>query len=233
MDWTDYGLYLNVPGNPTISTVEENGQVVQIFSGSRTDWSATAGLTQVLSRNSTFSTGLTYSYNSGFLENPYKLVMFAFCGSTGHDWRIAVDPSLQRTGKPSRPAQAMDLERALVALLSRARMARLHLDYRFSNDDWGITSHTFEATWSQPIGDSWLITPRIRYYSQEAADFYRPYFIFDEAAPTDETTGGLDFSALPVQRYSSDHRLSGFGALSGGLTVRKALFKGHQPRRRC
>ena len=101
-----------------------------------------------------------------------------------------------------------------------------HLDYRFSNDDWGITSHTFEAEWSQPIGDSWLVTPRIRYYSQEAADFYRPYFIFGEAAPIDEPTGGLDFGALPVATYSSDHRLSGFGAVSGGLTVRKLFSNG-------
>jgi hypothetical protein len=222
VDWTDYGLYLNVPGNPTITEVDENGQTIRRFSGDRTDWSVTAGLAQILGSNSTFSTGLTYTHNRGFLENPYKLVMFAFA-----DPDVALG-GLQLTRLFNVPEDRPDTRRQWTwnARLSRyfARPdAGLHLDYRMSDDNWGITAHTVEVTWSQAFGSSWIVTPRVRYYSQDAAEFYAPYFILAQSAPIDLSTGGLDFGSLPVPHYSSDHRLSGFGALSGGLIVRKQL----------
>jgi hypothetical protein len=50
--------------------------------------------------------------------------------------------------------------------------AALHFNYNFAHDDWGINAHTFEGDWVQPLGAGWTVTPRIRYYSQSAADFY-------------------------------------------------------------
>src|SRR5439155_12996659 len=90
------------------------------------------------------------------------------------------------------------------------------------------------ADWGQPLGGGWTITPRIRYYSQEAADFYRPFLISKQAAETpviDEETGDFigirpyDPKKLPAN-FSSDHRLSGYGALSGGVTVAKEFAGG-------
>jgi hypothetical protein len=103
--------------------------------------------------------------------------------------------------------------------------AALHLDYRFSADDWGINSHTFEADWAQPLGYGWTVTPRIRYYSQDAADFYTPFLIAQQAVYNVETGANNPKQNLPAH-YSSDHRLSGFGALSGGVTVLKQFAKG-------
>jgi hypothetical protein len=112
--------------------------------------------------------------------------------------------------------------------------AALHLGYRFYSDDWGIDAHTFDASWGQPLGGGWTITPRIRYYSQEAADFYRPFLISKQAAERiviDEKTGDFigvkpyDPKKLPAN-FSSDHRLSGYGALSGGVTVAKEFARG-------
>jgi hypothetical protein len=225
VDWTDYGLYLNAPGNPTITEIEENGQTIRRFGGDRTDWSVSTGLTQVLGRNTTFATGLTYTRNRGFLENPYKLVMFAFA-----DPDLALG-GLQLTRLFNVPEDRPDVRRhwtwdSRLSHYFAGSDAALHLDYRLSDDNWGITSHTFEASWSQPVGSTWIVTPRIRYYSQDAADFYAPYFILNEAAPIDPDTGSLDFDSFPVGNYASDHRLSGFGALSGGLTVRKQLAGG-------
>jgi hypothetical protein len=74
------------------------------------------------------------------------------------------------------------------------------------------------------------LTPRIRYFSQTAADFYQPFFLFGADAfyyDRNQPKGyQLDFSKLPIQNFSSDHRLSGYGALSGGLTINKRFAKG-------
>ena len=152
--------------------------------------------------------------------------------------------------------------------------AALHFDYRIFSDDWGITSHTFEADWAQPLGNGWTVTPRIRYYSQDAADFYTPYLVTPQSQTSnvvdgsgrdilvdvnnpdngkeyffDPDTGGyvdaqgndaselgnngelinktkpFDRNKLPAN-FSSDYRLAGYGALSGGVTVSKQFAKG-------
>jgi hypothetical protein len=69
---------------------------------------------------------------------------------------------------------------------------------RYRHSDWGINSHTIEVAWYQALFDAIRLIPGIRYYSQSQADFYAPYYV----APRND---GL---------YSSDYRLSPFGALS-------------------
>lgn len=83
----------------------------------------------------------------------------------------------------------------------------LHVSYRFYDDDWGTSAHTLELGVIQPLGRKWQITPRIRYYSQSGANFYAPYF------PT-----------VPDNfLYSSDYRLSPFGAISWRLDVTRYI----------
>jgi hypothetical protein len=77
----------------------------------------------------------------------------------------------------------------------------LHLDYQFYWDDWNVTAHTLEAGWHQTLFDVVRIVPSLRWYSQGQADFYAPYY---EQARAD----GL---------YSSDYRLSPYGAISWNL----------------
>jgi hypothetical protein len=81
--------------------------------------------------------------------------------------------------------------------IERTRGA-LNLDYRFFRDDWEIRSHTLEVSFKQPLAERWELAPSIRYYAQSDAFFYAPY-LFE--APSD----GF---------WSSDFRLSAFGALS-------------------
>jgi hypothetical protein len=224
VDWSDYGYYRNADSGSRIVVVEKDGQEIQVFTGERRDWAASAALTRVLGRNSTVSTGVTYSRSRGFLENAYKLVMFAFANpdvSLGElDLTQVFNVPENRPDERNQWTWNTELSQYFAG-----PDGALHLGYRLADDDWGITSHTFEVNWSQAIGDSWLITPRIRYYSQEAAEFYQPYFILGQAAPV-EPDGSLDFGAFPVDHYSSDHRLSAFGALSGGLTIRKQFANG-------
>ena len=140
--------------------------------------SASVGVSQVIDRSSAVFTGLSVTDHAGYLSDPYKL-------------------------RDIRPEDRF--EWALGVLYRRfldSRNAALHLDYRFYGDDWGIASHTLHTSWYQNVGDSFQIVPNVRYYSQSAADFYRP--VDDFALPRD-----VD--------QSSDFRLSAYGAFTFGL----------------
>jgi hypothetical protein len=225
--WIDYGQYRNAASGPSIITVARNGQLVQKFVGDREDWSANLGLTQVLSRNSTLSLGLTYTHSSGFLENPYKLVMLAFANPAtppplfGGLWATRLF-NVAESRPDTRSQWAVNA--GLSHYVAAAR-AGLHFNLGYAQDDWGIRSQTAELDWNQGLGRGWLVTPRVRYYSQSAADFYQPYFIWGQRVPLN-AAGTLNFGAVPVQYYSSDYRLSAFGAVSAGLSLSKRFENG-------
>lgn len=186
----------------------------------RTDTAASLGLTQVLDKNSLFNAGFVYTHSAGYLSNPYKESVFlAPLDSPGKAWLFTrydkrPDERHQFTWNTGYTRYLTGLE------------ASLHLNYSFFHDTWGINAHTFGASWGQPLGGGWIVTPNIRYYSQDAADFYSPFFIADQA-PLSVTEILANRSSLPTPKhFSSDHRLSGYGALSGGVTVSKEFAKG-------
>jgi hypothetical protein len=202
----------------------------------RTDWALQAGLNQVLTRDAFFSTSLGFTRSQGYLANPYKVVEVGF-----------IDPEQQFLAPPG------GFYAQVHALLERRPSSRsqwvwdtrfvqylapldasLHLGYRYFRDDWGIGAHTFELSLAQPLPRGWTVTPRFRYYSQDAARFYTPYLLTPQAYQTvvsDPDTGDIisitpfDPRRLPGS-YSSDQRLSGFGALSAGVTLDKLLDPG-------
>ncbi len=182
--------------------------------GRRQDWGFNIGLTQVLSKNTVANLGLKYTYSQGYMSNPYKAVM------TFYDLQGAPGVSVLRINKTAAFIERRPLERnqlvweARVAQHIETLDASLHVNYQFTHDDWGIHTHTLESKWIQALDFGWSVTPRIRYYSQSEADFYTPFLVFREASPE-----------LP-DHFSSDHRLSGFGAISGGLVLKKQFAKG-------
>ncbi|MGZ8190316.1 MAG: DUF3570 domain-containing protein [Methylococcaceae bacterium] len=187
--------------------------------GNRQDWATHLGLTQLINKNALVEAGVGYTRSTGYMANPYKTVMFAF---------IPVQTTNVLTGElrgylEKRPEERNQWTTNLryvqyVDFLDAA----LHFDYRFFSDDWDINAHTFEGDWVQPLGWGWTITPRIRYYTQDAASFYQPYFTVRQQAPSS--------NAKPIvsryDNYSSDHRLSGYGALNPGVTLSKVFAKG-------
>ncbi len=204
-----------------------------VVSGTRQDWASHLGLTQVLNKNAVVSADVGYTRSTGYLSNPYKAVSVVF-----------IDPA-----QLSNPSQNI-LQGQLKPLLEQrpevrnqwnvggryvhyinALDAAFHFDYRFSADDWGIHAHTFETDWVQPLGDGWTLTPRLRYYSQSEADFYTPWLVSQQPYRQRLDQNGravgrpYDPGKLP-SNFSSDQRLSGFGALSGSLTLTKQFAKG-------
>lgn len=244
----------------------------QVLRGERQDWATHLGLTRILNKSALLEAGVGYTRSTGYMANPYKAVEFAFIdpkqipGPFGELTGTAIGLLEQRPEVRNQWTGNMRYVQHIDAL-----DAAVHFDYRLYHDDWGITAHTFEADWVQPVGNGWTITPRVRYYSQDAADFYRPYVIskqpFESNAvdaqgreifvEADNPNNGkvyfrdenfnlvdakgnivdeiqinpinkivpFDRKKLPAH-YSSDHRLSGYGALSGGVTISKQFAKG-------
>lgn len=85
--------------------------------------------------------------------------------------------------------------------------AALHADYRSYGDDWDVRSDTVELAWHQSLPGTLRVAPAVRWYSQTQADFYAPYY-------NQPTSDGL---------YSSDYRLSPYGALSLSLNAVKEI----------
>jgi len=159
--------------------------------GQKSVYNIQVGVTQVLSKDSLITSTFGYTRSSGFLSNPYKRVFIQDLGAF-FEQRPDNRNSWVWDTRYIRHLAAWD--------------AALHLDYRLFADDWGVHAHTFEAAWYQPLGHDWQVVPRVRYYSQNDADFYQPFFTQEEAAD---------------EEFSSDHRLAGFGAISGGAVVTK------------
>lgn len=149
------------------------------------------GLTQVLSPTALVSSTIAWSRGRGWYNDPYKLTFTFF-------------PS----GPPLLVPDIRPDHRNSVAWLTRFRHhfpsagGTLQADYRFFHDDWGITAHTLEVAWAHAINDRWTIRPALRYYTQDAADFYSP-----------------TVTKPPAAVHSSDQRLASFGGLSPSLRV--------------
>jgi hypothetical protein len=213
---------------PYINTGAYDGQIERtaeggkIVHGERKDWGAHLGLTQVLNKNALIEAGLGYTLGNGYMENPYKVVEVAFIDGNIPPPEGAAYVGQVRALLEQRPNVRHQFNGNLGYVQHvDALDAALHFNYRYYLDDWGIDAHTFESDWVQPLGRGWTVTPRIRYYSQDAADFYTPYLISNQPY----NAGGFNRNLLP-NHFSSDHRLSGFGALSGGVTVSKKFAKG-------
>lgn len=212
--------------------IRESDGLFTLF-GQRHDFGATLGVTQVLNKNSLIEAGMGYTRSSGYLSNPYKAVMLAFDDPDQFIDSTGLRTVQMRGVLEQRPDARNQWNWNLryvdyIAPLSAA----LHADYRFFHDDWGIDAHTLTLSWHQPLGQGWMLVPGTRYYSQSRADFYAPYFVFDQAYPAmpgpifPGLPRPLDFTQLQRSYFSSDARLSGFGSIGGELAVSKQFSKG-------
>ena len=155
------------------------------------------GVTQVLSPTSLVQSTVSASRGRGWYNDPYKLT-FTFYPD----------------GLPFLMADRRPGHRDSVAWLTRYRRhfpdanGTLQADYRYYRDDWGIRAHSLEVAWHHALSERWAARPALRYYTQDAADFYSPTVPRPQPAI-----------------LSSDQRLSAWGGLSPSLRV-TAKFDG-------
>jgi len=191
------------------------------------------GVGQLLDKNSLIELDLTFSHSAGYLSDPYKKVYVASRdplglvpllgsglggGSLGGIAPVelaGIRPGLlnlvgiYEDNRPDERDQWILLGRYSRYL--EGTDSAVHLDYRLALDEWGADSHTLELKWNKGLGDGWIFSSGLRYYTQRSADFYR-----------------VSYTHLPGDRImSSDYRLAGFGAVSGDLGLAKSLLDGH------
>lgn len=171
-----------------------------------TDGGSTRFPTRIDSADKT-SANLLLGLSHNFTPRTAAQLSFSYGYSQGYlsdPYKMAyVDSNLLPDARPdsrSTYAASLRLRHYLPAL-----KAALHVDYRRFGDSWDIVSDTLEVGWHQKLPAGWKLIPSLRYYQQGAADFYRNFFVAPRADG----------------RYSSDYRLSSYGALSGRLALVK------------
>ncbi len=164
------------------------------------------GVSQVVTRNLLVQLNYSFSDNSGYLTDPYKIISLVD-GTTGD--------TVPRTPPPGATGPSHEFvfesrpdSRTKHSLYGEAKYYMsgkvLSGSYRYMTDDWDIDSHTIDVRLRWPIGSSAYLEPRVRFYSQSHAEFY--------------TTSLVDGAALPAYA-SNDYRLGDFDAITAGLKV--------------
>jgi len=128
-------------------------------------WSAS--LTQVLTRDLLGVVAYELVTDEGYLNNPYRQIRYADPTSPrGFSFAPEVYPRTKTSNSASaRLKYSLPWWRAAV-----------DGTYRFYTDTWGVQAHTVQLGYTQPAFGNWVFDARYRYYTQNAADFYRDLF---------------------------------------------------------
>lgn len=148
------------------------------------------GLTHVLNAKSLVQLNFSSANESGYLNDPYKLTMIQNIISF-----------------ESRPEDLTKTTLFARYIRHTGENNSWHLSYRSYSDDWSIRSHMIESSWHLSRSRGWALIPTLRYYTQDRADFYAPYFLRTRSDG----------------HYSSDYRLASFGSILAGLAIEKSI----------
>ena len=161
------------------------------------------GLVQLFGPKAYLTLNASLGFESGYLADPYRGVMFADELQYNPD-----DPALSPERRP-RHRSTQILYASWTQFITPAN-GSVEFSYRFFHDTYGIFASTAELDWHQKIGKHVVVTPTFRYYLQNSADFY--YVLVPDA-------GG------PPAYYSSDYRLSEFESFAAGITFTWRIVK--------
>jgi hypothetical protein len=182
------------------------------------------GVSQLLSKNTVVSGNLTLGYSHGYMNDPYKVVQRDEILHTpntsidaGDGTQIIIPgvdvpvTNIYRENRPdSRFRQVMQLE---AKHYFEAEKAALDAVFRYTHDDYGISSEMVQAEWRQEVGEHLEVIPFVRYYHQNAATFFvNDLNHLNLIKPADDPNGS-------GPNYSADYRLSSFDASSIGLRL--------------
>ena len=175
--------------------IEDDKQSTSVF----------VSVSQIINQVSNFQSALSFTEQSGFLSDPYKL----------------------RDIRPDDKTQIAWSNSYRKFFVSAN--AALHANYSYYHDYFGISSHTSDLSWHQNLGRTFQLVPQLRYYSQSAADFFTN--VDDFLNPTSEyqssdyrlsafgaVSGGFSVIAdmgfwkatLTAERYLANDKYSAF-----------------------
>ncbi len=163
-----------------------------------------AGITQVLGRNTLLRVNYAFDHASGYMTDPYNVISVVAAPSSVAPGTVSDTLHESRPDSRTQHAIYTELKRALGANVA-------DLSYRYAANDWGVHSQTVELRYRQYFGPTFYLQPHGRYYHQTAAGFYSRFLI--------------DASPLP-QNASADYRLAEMETSTAGLEVGHELSNG-------
>jgi hypothetical protein len=165
-----------------------------------------AGVTQLLSPQTSVTANLSWGRQTGYLADPYKVV----------EKSVEVIPGvvLPLTYAENRPGERdkwtlyLSTNRAFPEVRAAAEVS-----YRFYHDTYGTNAHTIDTAWFQRIGEKLIFRPGVRFYDQSAASFY--HYRLDAT----RITPGVGAPRPQGPFYSSDYRLSAMQTFTYGVKL--------------
>ena len=169
------------------------------------------GLTQVISRETIMQLNLSFGQTDGYQNDPFKIVTVIDPASG-----LPADSSFFDTATTgnlpyvyeSRP-DSRDRTVLFFKTVHHLDEDVINFSYRYYDDDWGINSNTFDLRYRYELGGSYL-QPHLRFYTQEAADFYTHNLVL--GSDVDPTSG-----AVSQDYASNDYRLAKSETVTVGL----------------
>jgi hypothetical protein len=125
------------------------------------------GLTQILTRNLIFNFNYEAITDQGFLGSPYRKIRFVDPTVAGKGFSLA-DQIYPRTRTSN--AASGQLKYFL------PYRAAITGQYRYFTDTWGIVAHTVQVDYTHPAWKRWIFDGNLRFYHQNAANFYSDLF---------------------------------------------------------
>lgn len=158
------------------------------------------GVTRVVNRHTVVQINYSLSSADGYLTDPYKLLSVVDPDS-GLPVAGPLGAGVNLHLYESRP-ETRDKQSLFVLLKRNFGGNVLDASYRHMTDDWGIDSDTVDLRYRFALGADRYLQPHLRFYSQNAADFYRTVL----------------FDGQPVPQFAtSDYRLGAFDAVTVGI----------------
>ncbi len=129
------------------------------------------GWTQVVNRKMLMQFNYGFANTDGYLTDPFKIL--SVIDNNG------ITQDLVYENRPDSKTQH-----------SLFGMMKYHLDesvfdisYRYLTNDWEVKSHTIDAHWLFFANEGRFWQPHIRFYQQDAAEFYTPFLVQTDPLP--------------------------------------------------
>ncbi len=169
------------------------------------------GVTQVISRQTIMQLNLGFGQTNGYQNDPFKIVT-VIDPATGLPATSSFFDTAATGNLPyvyERRPDGRDRTVLFFKTVHHFDEDVINFSYRFYDDDWGINSNTFDLRYRYELGESY-IQPHLRFYSQDAADFYTHNLLL--GSDVDPITGvvSLDYA-------STDYRLAKSKTVTIGL----------------
>jgi hypothetical protein len=168
-------------------------------------YSAIIGVTQLLDPLTKVTLNFTWTRETGYLSDQYKLVEKDVQLLPGSEFPLVFGEN--RPSEHNSGVAYLALNRAFPAL-----DGAIEGSYRFYSDTYGVVANTAELRWLEKIGRHVTVAPELRYYEQGAARFY--YYNMNSTGIVPTTVPNPGGPA-----YSSDYRLSSLFTTTYGMRV--------------